>query len=140
MKFILKTQNKFLRYFDGHMDIFVVFQNSHFFIPQLQKHCLNTFQALTAVMLKDKFLWDVTSEQECLFMKMEALRSFEISVTVQSTWCSISNDKKLHVTNVSFQILPQSPFGHYATLQNMSEEYLHVPQESIIRTFFFFFL
>jgi len=61
MKFILKNQNKFLRYFAGHLDFFAVFQNSYFLIPQLQKNCLNTFQVLTAVMLKNKVVWDVTS-------------------------------------------------------------------------------
>ena len=41
----------------------------------------------------------------------------EISVTVhQSTWSTISNNMNLNVTNTSFQIPLQSPFGHYATL------------------------
>jgi len=85
MKFILRNQNKFLRYFAGRLNFFAVFQNYYFFIPQLQKHCLNTSQVLTAVMLKNKVVWDVTSEQECLIMKMEALRSFEISVIVHQS-------------------------------------------------------
>jgi hypothetical protein len=82
IKFILKRQNKFRRYFAGHLEFFAVFQKFLFLYctTSYRKHCLNTLQVLTAVLLKNKVIWDVTSEQECLLMKKEAKRPFEKSV------------------------------------------------------------